>query len=443
MTWGGFLRIFWFSAFGIAVNVKGDLPEYCGKEGNAYIPLRKRGGEQYALKQVHVVIRHGDRTRAFPAPCWDNDTATWDCLLSSASIPVIKHDIHDIVVSRVYRDVYMPGRNVMNGDCGLGHLTFVGYKQQLLNGQNLQKAYVDIGFLSNYSHTDVFLRSDDMSRTRQSAQALGLGLFPPPSPSSGKAQVVDIHVMDQEFDDMQPNPTLCPKLGQYAREFDASPEWKKHYSEYTAPLLADVEGALGLKYKLTSEGLLHIADCLLTHICHGFDIPSTVSQDLMDRIVEEVVFMWYAVMKYPSPQENAKVGIGFLIAEMWKAMQDAVAGEKAKKFYLYSGHDNTVMPLLLAFNATDYKWSPYASMVQLELYEVLNSTSTNYAVRLMYNGVERTIGYCDQTPCPLAQFGQLIRDITPQDRATECKITNHKVMFGPRPPSFSSAHALF
>ena len=57
MTWGGFLRIFWFSAFGIAVNVKGDLPEYCGKEGNAYTPLRKRGGEQYALKQVHVVIR--------------------------------------------------------------------------------------------------------------------------------------------------------------------------------------------------------------------------------------------------------------------------------------------------------------------------------------------------------------------------------------------------
>ena len=46
---------------------------------------------------------------------------------------------------------------------------------------------------------------------------------------------------------------LCPKLGQYAREFDASPEWKKHYSEYTAPLLADVEGALGLKYKLSKS----------------------------------------------------------------------------------------------------------------------------------------------------------------------------------------------
>ena len=53
-------------------------------------------------------FRHGDRTRAGAPPCWDNDTAQWDCLLSSASIPVIKHDIHDITVSRLYRDgMYM------------------------------------------------------------------------------------------------------------------------------------------------------------------------------------------------------------------------------------------------------------------------------------------------------------------------------------------------
>ena len=48
--------------------------------------------------------RHGDRTRAGASPCWDNDTAEWDCLLSSASIPTIKHDTHDIEVARVYRD---------------------------------------------------------------------------------------------------------------------------------------------------------------------------------------------------------------------------------------------------------------------------------------------------------------------------------------------------
>ena len=40
----------------------------------------------------------------------------------------------------------------------------------------------------------------------QSAQALALGLFPPSFPSSGKSQVVDINVMDKDYDDIEPNP---------------------------------------------------------------------------------------------------------------------------------------------------------------------------------------------------------------------------------------------
>lgn len=40
----------------------------------------------------------------------------------------------------------------------------------------------------------------------QSAQALALGLFPPSYPSSGKSQVIDINVMDKDYDDIEPNP---------------------------------------------------------------------------------------------------------------------------------------------------------------------------------------------------------------------------------------------
>ena len=58
----------------------------------------------FIINQYIFTHRHGDRTRAAASPCWDNDTAEWDCLLSSASIPTIKHDTHDIEVSRVYRD---------------------------------------------------------------------------------------------------------------------------------------------------------------------------------------------------------------------------------------------------------------------------------------------------------------------------------------------------
>ena len=72
---------------------------------------------------------------------------------------------------------------------------------------------------------------------------------------------------------------------------------------------------------LASEGLIHIADCLLTHICHNFSIPSAVTQDVLNRIVNEVEFMWYSMYSYPSIQEFSKVGIGFLIAEMWEVRQ--------------------------------------------------------------------------------------------------------------------------
>ena len=103
-----------------------------------------------------------------------------------------------------------------------------------------------------------------------------------------------------------------------------------------------------------------------------------------------------------------------------------------------------VMPLLVALNASDYKWCPYASMIQLELLEILNPTNTDYAVRLLFNGEERHIkSYCDASPCSLAQFMQFIRDNTPEDPVKDCHVTNHDVMFGPRPPSFSRAHALF
>jgi len=338
----------------------------------------------------------------------------------------------------------MPGRNDINGDCGLGHLTFKGYKQQLVNGQNLHTVYVETGFLSpNYSSHEVFFRTDDMSRTRQSAQALALGLFPLSSPSSGKSQVVDINVMDKDYDDIEPNPRLCPKLEQYQREFIESDMWQKHYNKITKPLLIEVQQALGLEYNLTSEGLVHIADCLFTHMCHSFPIPSTISQDLVTRIVQEVLVRWYGTFSYPTIQESAKVGIGFLIGEIWQAMQEAMMESKARKFYLYSGHDYTVMPLLQAFNASDYKWSPYASMVQLELLEVNNGTNTDYAVRLLYLGQERIIPYCRSSPCSLAQFSDYIKEIVSSDPKTDCELTNPKIMNGPHPARARRTRILF
>ena len=66
------------------------------------------------------------------------------------------------------------------------------------------------------------------------------------------------------------------------------------------------------------DDIRDIADCLYTHICHGYPIPSTVSPDLVQRVDNELTYMWYSQYSYPSIQMFARVGMGFLIKEIWQ-----------------------------------------------------------------------------------------------------------------------------
>ena len=79
-----------------------------------------------------------------------------------------------------------------------------------------------------------------------------------------------------------------------------------------------IEAIVWFFFLSASEGLTHIADCLFTHLCHSFPIPSAISKLRLARIVDEVLIRWYWTFSYPTIQESAKVGIGFLIGEIWK-----------------------------------------------------------------------------------------------------------------------------
>ena len=86
------------------------------------------------------------------------------------------------------------------------------------------------------------------------------------------------------------------------------------------------------------------------------------------------------------------------------------------------------MPFLQAFNASDGKWTPYASFIQVELYEVTgNRAKTDFAVRFLYQGQELKLPFCDVTPCPVTRFEEYVRAITPQDPSTQCKVSNPKI----------------
>ena len=64
--------------------------------------------------------------------------------------------------------------------------------------------------------------------------------------------------------------------------------------------------------------IYHLFDCLNVHICHSEDIPSGMTTELFNRITDEMTWVLYSIYSYPSPAENSRVGIGFLIKEIFE-----------------------------------------------------------------------------------------------------------------------------
>lgn len=57
--------------------------------------------------------------------------------------------------------VFKFGGEALTGNCSVGQLTTIGFKQQMTNGMMLKKAYVDSGFLSGQiNKSEIYIRSD-------------------------------------------------------------------------------------------------------------------------------------------------------------------------------------------------------------------------------------------------------------------------------------------
>ena len=62
--------------------------------------------------------------------------------------------------------VYKFGNETLNGNCSVGQLTGIGFRQQQQNGKTLFDAYISSGFLSpQLSNQEVYIRSDGMLST--------------------------------------------------------------------------------------------------------------------------------------------------------------------------------------------------------------------------------------------------------------------------------------
>lgn len=365
----------------------------------------------YTLVQAQVVIRHGDRMIAGKGTCWANDTATFDCDMHHAETPLQGDLLLAKEPPRLYRKVYVPGKESYKGNCATGQLTSKGAAQERLHGQQLRDAYVTTHELlgptldANLS-AKIYLRSDDEPRTCLSAESLMLGMFPPTG--DGADLVVDLHTVDHDHDMMECNPVNCPGISKIMAKGRASTQYKMHLTSITDPLYEELSMALG---EDISPELL--PDCLNVHLCHGKTVPAAFSPQLQQRVIDDDFWRYNYLSNYPNRTENAKHCIGPLIDSIYNAMVAAAVGnEDAKLFHLWSGHDVTVMPILAGLGQLK-KWAPYASLIAFELY-VVTTSPDSLSVRTVYNGDVLTLEGCGgQQMCPYLSFISLLEAMLP------------------------------
>jgi hypothetical protein len=298
-------------------------------------------------------------------------------------------------LGRVFRKQYMNGLNLFPGNCAQGQLTELGMAQHLANGGEFYDFFVTrTGLLSSEASTNngkIFLRGDDEARVIQSGESLLLGMFSPAPAPQGEESIWSIHTMDELLDDMTPNGNLCPRYQQYQDEWVKSPGYLSHYSRVTLPLLQRFAAASGQPAGwAATANPVNVFDCLNSHICHNMPIPAGVDQQLYEEIVAEATWNWRSQFSYPDIVSNSQAGIGHLIAQIAGRLTSQGSVEP---FTLFSGHDDTLIPVLNALGVWDQfrngTWVPYASYLTFEVYEA-SATSTKH-LRIVFNGQVLTL----------------------------------------------------
>lgn len=334
--------------------------------------------------------------------------------------------------------------NILNGTCQMGQLLARGYEQELSNGKHLRQAYFydgdntadehaaadprmrlwdltqdanhgrkasapSIGDQTKaiYQEPNLKYRADDEQRTLMSGQVLLRGLFGPELAATGDGEtaVIKLHTADYTMDVLTPNENVCPRVEELHKEAYESEEYKNWIQNSLEAKNAKsfMKDEMGLKE--VPEDML---DCMMTTICTDRKLPDAINDYDGSGGGNFEVVANFAVQNFTFPYKHnggaySKLGMGPLWLEIMSSILQIVgdsnnhqysssSGLPPPKLALFSGHDTTLMPILATLGDQVWsgtEWSPYASMLQIEIHEVLDTDEkfpSGYAFRLIYNG---------------------------------------------------------
>lgn len=354
----------------------------------------------YELKLVQVLFRHGARTPLKSIP--DVMEAQWlPTLLEPPAHTHINYVVTDLhggpkppaPVEDSYR------KNTLTGGTFPGQLTTLGMQQLYELGKRLRGKYIEESHFLNstFSPAEVYVRSTNIVRTIESAKCLVAGLF-----QQKQKEIVPIVTTEAESEILYPNYHGCKML-----KILASHRWAE--SSTLPDVVADlqsIQSALGIAAHQHLDFIL-IRDDMVARETHGLPCPP-VLDTWRDTVEQRAVDMICYVFE-PSKRENLQLCVGPLLHVLLDNIEEKLQGtssEPNRKLFLYSAHDTTLIPCLMALGIFDMKWPPYAADITLELHQ---HRKTNKAfVKVSYVGQDQHIPGCSGVYCPLEEFKQAL-----------------------------------
>jgi hypothetical protein len=280
-------------------------------------------------------------------------------------------------------------RNIkLPGGCSKGELTKLGKQQSLEFGEWLRKRYVeDFGYLpSHFQEGTVNARTTNFSRTISTLEGVLTGLYPKTE------QAIPAFTASDMDEILFANVLGCERLADVMQEAKHQLREDRDKDESIKHLVQQIRQVLGLQPD-DRIAFADLHDAMTVIQSHDKSLPEGMTQEMLAGINKEATKRMTAIVAPQAHLTNSevmlKMSMGRLFSSIVERMHEAAQGTPKDKLYLYSGHDTTIMPLLVTMTRQEIEWwPPYVSNLIFELWERGSGKQKEHYVRVLHNGQE-------------------------------------------------------
>ncbi|KAG5873977.1 hypothetical protein JTB14_025279 [Gonioctena quinquepunctata] len=284
----------------------------------------------------------------------------------------------------------------------------VGKQQHFALGQFFRKRYNEF-LTETYHYEDIKVISSSVNRCYMSVASNLAGLFPPKGHQLWNPKLpwmpIPIHMIPLPDDAYIAQSKYCPKFKKMAsdeakRLFDEAYKIDKDHFDYLTEKTGFKVDTL-FRYRF-------LWDALFVESCHNQTLPEW-TKPVFSKRMEHYVDLQFS--SYTSTYALTRLASGPLIDRITGHLENITNKvPQTEKWFMISGHDNTLSCLIKTLNISDHQILQYTSTVIFEL----RSEGDSYFVNILHKNetysetlVERTLEGCE-FDCEFSKFREIV-----------------------------------